>query len=90
MRYMLLRLVFITSKKMDFKKGINYQLATLFGIGKLPGGGTWSSLTILLIALAENSAETATQDRNSSNLLKYLLVAQLLFGHHLFVSLGYV
>ena len=60
MQYMLLRLVFITLKKMDFSKGINYQLATLFGIGKLPGGGTWSSLMILLIALAENSAETAS------------------------------
>ena len=32
---------------MDF----NYQLATLFGLGRLPGGGTWASLVVLLAAI---------------------------------------
>ena len=46
--------------KMDFSKGFNIQLATLFGIGKIPGGGTWASLAVLLIALYEQNAETAS------------------------------
>ncbi|GIR19435.1 MAG: hypothetical protein CM15mP33_09570 [Candidatus Neomarinimicrobiota bacterium] len=45
---------------MDFSKGFNVQLATLFGIGKIPGGGTWASLIVLLIALYEQNAETAS------------------------------
>jgi phosphatidylglycerophosphatase A len=45
---------------MDFSKGFNIQLATLFGIGKIPGGGTWASLAVLLIALYEQNAETAS------------------------------
>jgi len=60
MQFMLHQQVYIILSKMDFSKGLNIQLATLFGIGKLPGGGTWSSLIILLIALAERSAETAS------------------------------
>ena len=46
--------------KMDFSKGFNIQLATLFGVGKIPGGGTWASLIVLLIALYENNAGTAS------------------------------
>jgi len=46
--------------KMGFSKGFNVQLATLFGIGKIPGGGTWASLVVLLIALYEQNAETAS------------------------------
>ncbi len=46
--------------KMDFSRGFNIQLATLFGIGKIPGGGTWASLIVLLIALYENNAGTAS------------------------------
>ncbi len=46
--------------KMDFSKGFNIQLATLFGIGRIPGGGTWASLIVLLIALYEQNAETAS------------------------------
>tara|TARA_B100000579_G_scaffold335172_1_gene285818 strand:- start:374 stop:898 length:525 start_codon:yes stop_codon:yes gene_type:complete len=45
---------------MGFSKGFNVQLATLFGIGKIPGGGTWASLVVLLIALYEQNAETAS------------------------------
>ena len=45
---------------MDFSKGFNVQLATLFGIGRIPGGGTWASLIVLLIALYEQNAETAS------------------------------
>ena len=51
---------------MDFSRGFNikyllvvhglYQLATLFGIGKIPGGGTWASLVVLIIALYEQNA----------------------------------
>ena len=29
---------------------MNYQLATLFGLGRLPGGGTWASLFVLIVA----------------------------------------
>ena len=46
--------------KMDFSRGFNIHLATLFGIGKIPGGGTWASLIVLLIALYENNAGTAS------------------------------
>ena len=45
---------------MGFSKGLNVQLATLFGIGKIPGGGTWASLIVLLIALYEQNAATAS------------------------------
>ena len=31
--------------------GFNYQLATLFGLGRLPGGGTWTSLVVLLTVI---------------------------------------
>ena len=60
MRFMLLQLEFIILSKMDFSKGFNVQLATLFGIGKIPGGGTWASLIVLIIALYEQNAETAS------------------------------
>ena len=56
--------------KMDFNRSFNikyllvvhglYQLATLFGIGKIPGGGTWASLVILIIALYEQNAFTVS------------------------------
>ena len=46
--------------KMDFSKGFNVQLATLFGIGRIPGGGTWASLIVLLIALYKQNAEIAS------------------------------
>jgi len=55
-----LQLEFIILLKMDFSKGFNVQLATLFGIGRIPGGGTWASLIVLLIALYEQNAETAS------------------------------
>ena len=42
---------------MDFSKGFNLQLATLFGLGKIPGGGTWASLFVLLIAMYEQNVE---------------------------------
>jgi len=48
------------SGKMDFSKWFNVQLATLFGIGRIPGGGTWASLVVLLIAIYEQNAETAS------------------------------
>ncbi len=57
---MLLQLEYITLLKMDFSKGLNIQLATLFGLGRIPGGGTWASLFVLLIALYEQSVETAS------------------------------
>ena len=55
-----LQLEYITLLKMDFSKGFNIQLATLFGLGRLPGGGTWASLLVLLIALYEQNVETAS------------------------------
>ena len=60
MQFMLLQLEFIILLKMDLSKGFNVQLATLFGIGKIPGGGTWASLIVLFIALYEQNAETAS------------------------------
>ncbi len=54
------QLEYITLLKMDFSKGFNIQLATLFGLGRLPGGGTWASLLVLLIALYEQNVETAS------------------------------
>ncbi len=30
---------------------MNYQLATLFGLGRLPGGGTWASLFVLIATI---------------------------------------
>ena len=65
-----LQLEFIILLKMDFNRSFNieylllvhglYQLATLFGIGKIPGGGTWASLVILIIALYEQNAATVS------------------------------
>ena len=60
MQFMLLQLEFIILLKMDFSKGFNVHLATLFGIGKIPGGGTWASFIVLIIALYEQNAETAS------------------------------
>ena len=60
MQSMLLQLEFIILSKMGFSKGFNVQLATLFGIGRIPGGGTWASLIVLLIALYEQNAETVS------------------------------
>ena len=59
MPFMLLQLEFITLLRMDFR-GFNIQLATLFGLGRIPGGGTWASLLVLLIALYEQNAESAS------------------------------
>ena len=33
---------------------MNYQLATLFGLGRLPGGRTWASLFVLILAISFN------------------------------------
>tara|TARA_B100000029_G_scaffold32173_1_gene30768 strand:- start:841 stop:1437 length:597 start_codon:yes stop_codon:yes gene_type:complete len=35
---------------MGFKNNVIYQIGTLFGLGALPGGGTWASLVVLLPA----------------------------------------
>ena len=51
MQYMQGQQVYIIWPKMDFKKNGMYQLATLFGLGRLPGGGTWASLVVLLTAI---------------------------------------
>ena len=46
--------------KMDFKNKIAYQIATLFGLGRLPGGGTWASLFVLfLVIIFEDSSTNA-------------------------------
>ena len=36
---------------MAFKNNAMYQIATLFGLGRLPGGGTWASLFVLFAAI---------------------------------------
>jgi len=48
---------------------MNYQLATLFGLGRLPGGGTWASLFVLMLA-------TITKD--PANILIFLTVITLI------------
>ncbi len=60
MRFMPHQQEYITLLRMDFSRSFNIQLATLFGLGRIPGGGTWASLFVLLIALYEQSAETAS------------------------------
>ncbi len=46
--------------KMDFKNKIAYQIVTLFGLGRLPGGGTWTSLFVLfLVIIFEDSSTNA-------------------------------
>ncbi|MEC8946378.1 MAG: phosphatidylglycerophosphatase A [Candidatus Neomarinimicrobiota bacterium] len=46
--------------KMDFKNKIVYQIVTLFGLGRLPGGGTWASLFVLfLVIIFEDSSINA-------------------------------
>ena len=62
---------------MGFNKGFNVQLATLFGIGRIPGGGTWASLIVLLIALYEQNAETAS----------FLAFFTLIIGSHVYKKL---
>ena len=47
MQYMQVQQVYTIWSRMDF----NYQLATLFGLGRIPGGGTWASLVVLLAAI---------------------------------------
>lgn len=48
------------SSKIDFKNKIAYQIVTLFGLGKLPGGGTWASLFVLfLVIIFEDSSRNA-------------------------------
>jgi phosphatidylglycerophosphatase A len=48
------------SSKMDFKNKIAYQIVTLFGLGRLPGGGTWASLFVLfLVIIFEDSSTNA-------------------------------
>ena len=48
------------SSKIDFKNKIAYQVVTLFGLGRLPGGGTWASLFVLfLVMIFEDSSTNA-------------------------------
>ena len=44
--------------KMDFKNKIAYQIVTLFGLGRLPGGGTWASLFILFVVIIFEDSST--------------------------------
>ena len=46
------------SSKMDFKNKIAYQIVTLFGLGRLPGGGTWASLFILFLVIIFEDSST--------------------------------
>lgn len=50
---------------------MNYQLATLFGLGRLPGGGTWASLFVLLLTILS---------KDPSNTLIFFSFITLLFG----------
>jgi len=48
------------SSKIDFKNKIAYHIVTLFGLGRLPGGGTWASLFVLfLVMIFEDSSTNA-------------------------------
>jgi phosphatidylglycerophosphatase A len=46
------------SSKIDFKNKIAYQIVTLFGLGRLPGGGTWASLFILFVVIIFEDSST--------------------------------
>ena len=60
MRFMQQQQELSMSSKMDFKNKIAYQIVTLFGLGRLPGGGTWASLFILfLVIIFEDSSTNA-------------------------------
>ena len=60
MQYMQEQQACIMWSKMDFKNKIAYQIATLFGLGRLPGGGTWASLFVLfLVIIFEDSSTNA-------------------------------
>ena len=60
MQYMQEQQVCIMWLKMDFKNKIVYQIVTLFGLGRLPGGGTWASLFVLfLVIIFEDSSINA-------------------------------
>ena len=48
---------------------MNYQLATLFGLGRLPGGGTWASLFVLMLAMIT---------KDPANILIFLTVITLI------------
>lgn len=51
MRFMQQQQELSMSSKMDFKNKIAYQIVTLFGLGRLPGGGTWASLFVLFLVI---------------------------------------
>ena len=60
MQFMRLAQGYIMWLKMDFKNKIAYQIVTLFGLGRLPGGGTWASLFVLfLVIIFEDSSTNA-------------------------------
>ena len=60
MQFMRLAQGYIMWLKMDFKNRIAYQIVTLFGLGRLPGGGTWASLFVLfLVIIFEDSSTNA-------------------------------
>ena len=60
MQFMRLVQGYIMWLKMDFKNKIAYQIVTLFGLGRLPGGGTWASLFVLfLVIIFEDSSTNA-------------------------------
>ncbi|MBC8226952.1 MAG: phosphatidylglycerophosphatase A [Gammaproteobacteria bacterium] len=50
---------------------MNYQLATLFGLGRLPGGGTWASLFVLIVTILS---------KDPSNTLLFFISITLLFA----------
>lgn len=58
MRFMQQQQELSMSSKMDFKNKIAYQIVTLFGLGRLPGGGTWASLFILFVVIIFEDSST--------------------------------
>ena len=62
---------------MGFKKNGMYQLATLFGLGRLSGGGTWASLVVLLITILS---------KDPSNSLLFFAFVTLLFAPAIYKS----
>jgi len=60
---------------MGYKININYQLSTLFGLGRLPGGGTWASLVVLLSALLV---------KDPFDILLFLCLSMTIFAHSIY------
>lgn len=70
------------SSKMDFKNKIAYQIVTLFGLGRLPGGGTWASLFVLFLVIVFEDSPIILTTAFSGEIAFYTyMISFLSFGY---------